>query len=150
MNSESETEDQLTRMLIYDEGFRDTPYRDTEGFLTIGIGFCLDRITMPIGVAKYWLSLIIEDIRQQISDHDDLNTTFQQLDPIRQLAILNMCYQMGVSGVASFRNMWAALREKNFELAAREASLSQWARQTPTRAKRIAGVIRTGTLDEYR
>ena len=44
MNSNTE---QLEIMLIRDEGFRGELYQDTEGFNTIGIGFCLDRIRMP-------------------------------------------------------------------------------------------------------
>lgn len=148
-NTEEPVSDQLTRMLIYDEGFRERLYKDTEGFNTIGIGFCLDRIEMPIEVAKFWLILILADIEEQLETYDDLNTTYQALDIIRKLAILNMCYQLGVSGCGGFRNMWAALKEGDYDTAAREAALSDWARQTPTRAKRIASVIKSGTLDAY-
>lgn len=146
MNSNTE---QLETMLIRDEGYRGELYQDTEGFNTIGIGFCLDRIEMPIEVARYWLRLIVEDLYIRIQDRSDIGPVFQQLDEVRQLAILNMCYQMGVSGCAGFRNMWSYLRDKDYYNAAREALNSTWAKQTKFRANRISEVIRTGTLESY-
>ena len=139
----------LQKMLIYDEGFRDTAYRDTEGFLTIGIGFCLDRIKMPMAVAKFWLNLIMKDIERQLQSREQLFRIYKKLDSIRKMAVLNMCYQMGVEGVAGFTNMWRYLEKQDYDNAAREAALSTWARQTPSRAKRIAAVIKTGTLNSY-
>ena len=56
----------LADLIIQDEGFIDKLYKDTEGYWTIGIGFCLDRIRMPKKVAIVWLDLIIDEIYIQL------------------------------------------------------------------------------------
>ena len=104
---------------------------------------------MPKKVAVVWLDLIIDDIYNQLEHCEDIYCIFETLNSERKLAILNMCYQMGVRGVHGFINMWAALKTGDYEEAAREALDSVWYTQTPTRARRVAEVIRTGTLDSY-
>ena len=146
MNSNTE---QLEIMLIRDEGFRGELYQDTEGFNTIGIGFCLDRIRMPEKVARFWLRLLLEGIKSHISQCDDIYPIYKDLNPERQLAILNMAYQMGVTGVRGFRKMWGYLETGDYYNAAREALDSVWATQSNLRANRISEVIRTGTLESY-
>jgi lysozyme len=45
---------------------------------------------------------------------------------------------MGVNGLMKFRNLWAAIEPGNFQQAYLEALDSNWYRQTPSRAKRVA------------
>ena len=56
--------------------------------------------------------------------------------------IVEMCYQMGVSGVSKFKKALGALEWGNYQLAADELLDSKWARQTPNRAKRLSDIIR--------
>lgn len=137
----------LEDMIIFDEGFRDTIYRDTEGFLTIGIGFCLDRIRMPENVARFWLEEILADTLEHLESTDDIFPIFEKLDTYRKMAIINMCYQMGVRGVHGFRNMWAALKKEDYDEAYREGKESSWYRQTPERAERVLQVLKTNDLN---
>ena len=141
--------DKLIKMIRKDEGFRGRPYTDSEGLLTIGIGFCIDRAPLPETVGLYWCGYILDNIQNRISTSQFAGQTFNRLSEPRQWAILNMCYQMGVTGVCRFFNMWAALDVEDYGKAAKEALDSVWAHQTPKRAKRISEIIRTGKITGY-
>ena len=53
--------------------------------------------------------------------------------------------QMGVEGLAGFKNTLALISQENFAAAASSMLMSKWARQTPNRAKRHADVMRSGS-----
>lgn len=164
MNSET-----LYRMLLADEGKRLDIYQCSLGYWTIGIGFlitkdpnivnraqaiaCLDkmlgrktqgRITDQECQRLYEQS--ISDILRTLPSYPELNKVYLKLDSVRQMAILNMCFQLGVNGVARFKKMLANLSRQQFELAAVEALNSNWHKQTPNRAKRVARVLETGRI----
>ena len=138
----------IISMLKHDEGFRDKPYMDTEGLLTLGFGFCLDKTPLPEKVADFWLMTILKEKSADLAA-SPANFIYRELNTPRKCAILNMCYQMGVSGCLEFDNMWTALSASNWDGASQEALSSRWAEQTPKRARRIAEVIRTGSLKNY-
>jgi lysozyme len=59
-------------------------------------------------------------------------------------ALMNMNFNMGITRLLGFRKMIAALIDKNYNKAAREALDSKWATQVGQRAKDIALMIRQG------
>jgi lysozyme len=130
--------------LVKDEGWRQDLYKDHLGFYTIGYGFMVDpakngRIPRP--VADFWLRWEIEDRRRQLNA---ALPWFSRLPDGVTAALLNMAYQLGVNGVLRFRKMLAALQLGQYARAADEALDSNWARQTPARARRVAALIRGG------
>ncbi len=139
----------LLDMIEQDEGYRDTVYMDSEGYQTIGLGFCLDKMPMPREVADFWCNLILTQRHKQILIATHFGTVFKNLNPARQCAILNMSYQLGISGLFKFKNMWDALAVSDYQKASLEAMDSVWATQTKNRARRIAEVLRTGTMRPY-
>ena len=149
MKYQSNADERLVAMVKSDEGFEPRYYTDTEGFLTIGIGFCLDKTQMPEKVSDYWCGYILDGLHQRLKENPSVGQTYTDMDKVRKWAICNMCYQMGLTGVCSFLNMWAALDDRDYKAAADHALDSLWAHQTPNRAKRVAAVIRTGNLDSY-
>ena len=140
----------LVNMVRQDEGFRSNLYTDSEGYRTIGIGFCLDKAPLPEPVALYWCGYILDNLRRRLETNPSIGQTYQQLNEPRQWAVCNMSYQIGVAGVCDFLNMWAALDVEDYSKAAAEALDSVWAHQTKARAQRIAEIIRTGKLKGYR
>ena len=138
----------VVSILKHDEGFRESPYTDTEGRLTIGYGFCLDTNPMPESVADYWMLIILKAISKELAQ-SRFNSVYRELSTNRKAAILNMCYQMGVGGCLEFSRMWKNLAAADYEEASQEALNSLWARQTPYRATRVAEVIRTGSMKNY-
>lgn len=133
---------EAAQQLYRDEGWRPYAYRDHLGFLTLGYGFLIDerkggRIPQP--VADFWLRWEIEDRRQQLRDRLPF---YEHLPQQVQVALINMAYQLGVPGLLNFRRMLAALSRGDRVAAAEEALDSQWAKQTPKRAARVAAAIR--------
>lgn len=125
-----------------DEGWRPEPYQDHLGFWTIGYGFLIDArksVSLPPTVGEFWLEYLVTE-RQKALDAA-LPWLADQPEAVRR-ALVNMAYQLGVSGVLNFRKMLDALKAGNRTLAANEALDSRWARQTPARARRVALRIR--------
>ena len=52
--------------------------------------------------------------------------------------VMEMCYQLGVTGVSKFKKTIAYLQDKRWEEASVEMLDSLWARQTPNRAKELS------------
>ena len=136
----------LTDMLISDEGLRLKPYHCTANKLTIGIGRNLDDVGITEDEARYLLANDIKRVEQALAR----DRVFVALDDNRRIALTNMAFQLGVAGCLSFRKMWSALADEDWQRAHDEALNSRWAKQTPARAKRIAAILLTGTLDSYK
>ena len=136
--------DKMKRELLRDEGFRRAAYRDHLGYLTIGIGRMIDKrrgggITRD--EAAYLLASDLAKIEVAL---DARIPWWRGAAPPRQRALLNMAFQMGVSGLMKFKRTLAAAERGDWNQAATNALKSRWARQTPARAKRVAALMRRG------
>jgi lysozyme len=74
---------------------------------------------------------------------------FQNLDDIRQSALINMCFNMGWSRLSGFHKMLAAISVGNWQAAHDEALNSDWAKDFPIgvgteRSNEIADMLLTG------
>jgi len=134
----------LKKQLLRDEGVVKHAYRDHLGYLTIGVGFLIDERrggAMPDAVIDFWLDYEIDQRRNALKS---ILPFFNALDEVRQDALVNMAYQLGVNGLLGFNRTLHYLQRGDYELAAKEALDSNWAKQTPERAARIAKQIATG------
>ena len=120
------------------EGFNHLAYRDSEGKLTIGWG----RNIEDRGITKEEAEFMLEnDI--QIAYNDLKGFTWYLLAPDGvKRALVNMCYNMGISRLLNFKKMIQALIKRDYTQASLEALDSQWAKQVGQRAKDIAVMIR--------
>lgn len=143
--------------LAFHEGCVLTPYRDHLGYWTIGIGRCYEK--NPITpeeeyvIGKCWKKgitkngayyLLRNDIKKTLRELTEQVPFFDELSDERQYALLDMGFQLGVRGVLKFRKMMSALGVGNYEEARRQCLDSNYARQTPKRANRIANCLATG------
>ena len=135
----------LTDMLIAEEGLELKPYRCTANKLTIGVGRNLEDTGITRDEALYLLNNDIKRVEAALMS----SGTFNALDDVRKMAIINMAFQLGVRGCFNFKRMWAALADKNWPLARAEALNSRWAIQTPNRARRIAAILLSGKIEGY-
>lgn len=138
-------------ILEKEEGYREFPYLCSEGYPTIGIGMRigpkgadLKMYTFSISAqaAKAWC----EDRVRTIDINMMKYPFYRGLDTNRKAIIISMSYQLGIVGVLKFKNMVAALEEKDYTRASIEALDSKWARQTPARAARHAESLKTGIV----
>ena len=121
------------------EGFVEHVYKCTEGFDTIAYGFAIKDLEIPEHIAEELLILKLEKLQR------NANARFKWLEDMPQevqAVILNMCYQLGVTGVSKFRKAISALQEGEWHEAADEMLDSLWARQTPNRAKELSNIVR--------
>jgi len=148
----------LITELIRDEGARLTPYRDSRGYLTTGIGRCLDtrpfspeecRIIGHDGREKpltydqaRWL--LGNDVARTVADLDRELPWWRMLSGVRQRVIANMGYNLGVGKLCGFLNTLKAVREQRWDDAAHGMLASLWAKQVGQRAVRLADMMRKG------
>jgi lysozyme len=133
---------ELRTLIMACEGYRRKPYHCTAGKLTVGYGRNLDDVGIDQEEARY---LLDRDINKVILDLA-LFPWFESLDAVRQRALINMQFQLGLGGFHAFQKMLVALAKKDYETAAHEMLDSKWARSdTPARAKAMAEMVRTGT-----
>lgn len=133
----SKLEDQL----IKHEGYRQFPYHDTVGKLTIAIGRNLDDVGISSEEAKY---LLKNDIQKCIKQLNDGFYWFSDLGLVRQDALINMCFNLGFTRLNGFRNMLLAFAEGDYDEAAKQALDSKWATQVGKRSQDIAYMIKEG------
>jgi len=68
----------------------------------------------------------------------------EHMPPGFREAISNMVFQMGATGVARFEDMWAAVRNGDWQGVLREMKDSAWAKsQTPDRADQVIAMARS-------
>lgn len=130
----------LKKLLIAHEGCKQFPYVDTVGKVTIGIGYDLtDR-----GLPQQWIdSQFAEDVDFHYKNCSDL-LWFSALNADRQLAILDMSYNLGFKKMLEFVDMIDALSKGYYDVAAKEMLDSEWAKQVGNRAIQLANIVRTG------
>lgn len=149
-------------LLGYEEGWREKPYIDSEGYPTVGFGFLIGpkgaplsdyTFTLPRTAGEVWMRCKLDEICVQADKYVQLNRALQALaaraigslynDP-RCAVLLSMCYQMGVVGVSKFTNTLDFMAAGDYTKAAVNMLASKWATQTPNRAKRHAKQMQTG------
>lgn len=153
MTNTSAPRDVLRQDLIRDERLRLKPYLDccgkywrectcaTKGKLTIGVGRNLDDVGISGGEA---LALLDNDIDASVRACVASFAWFPALDPVRQGALVNMTFNLGIDGVKGFPQMIAAIARKDYATAADQMLRSKWAQEVGARASRLASEMRTG------
>lgn len=130
----------LIQWIKNDEGLKLHPYLDSLGICTIGYGRNLKSRGITQEEAQY---LLLNDIKQCKINLSNFHWYVNQPPGVRN-ALVNMCFNLGLSRLLKFKNMIKALENKDYDKAANEALNSKWANQVKNRAARIANVIRDG------
>lgn len=150
---------EIIKILKFEEGYRAKPYIDTEGYPTVAYGIKLGPRGCPIEnytfavpevVGSVWLETLLSNNRLQMNAIPGIVDALRHCNEPRSDILYSMAWQMGVEGLAGFKNMLALISQENFTAAASSMLMSKWARQTPNRAKRHADVMRSGSYDSYR
>lgn len=149
---------QIIPLLNYEEGYREKPYIDTEGYPTVACGIKIGpkgaslsnyTFSVPRIVGDAWLDLFVKSTANKMNDNPSIVAALKACNPARRDILVSMAYQMGVNGLASFKNTLAMVATGNYSGAANGMLSSLWAKQTPNRAKRHAEVMRTGEMTVY-
>lgn len=134
----------LTKWLEQDEGCRLKPYYCTAGKLTIGVGRNLE----DSGVSKAEAQFLLEnDLVRIIRELDEMLPFWRELSENRQMALINMAFNLGTFGLTRFTKTIAHLEAGEFDSAGDEMLRSRWATQVGDRAHRISRVIKTDEIE---
>ena len=68
---------------------------------------------------------------------------FKDVNDKAKGVIVNMCYQLGLSGFSKFKKTIYLLETEQYEDASVEMLDSLWAKQTPNRAKELSETLRS-------
>ena len=131
----------LISMLKRHEGFRGKPYRCTAEKLTIGYGRNLDDVGISQEEAEF---LLASDVRQATNDAHDIFPGILDYTENRQIALINMTFNLGKTRLRKFRKMIDAVNRDDWGSAAIEATDSLWYRQVGARAVELVNLLREG------
>lgn len=133
---------QIKRMIERNEGRKAHPYHDQVGKLTIGVGRNLTDNGLDDQEIDFLLNNDIEDARRFLTSYP----WFIKLAWPRQMALIDMVFNLGPAAFGRFKTMLRYLAEGNYDAAADEIGNSLWARQVPARAYRDEQQLRTGEI----
>lgn len=132
----------LKQLLVKHEGYKNFPYLDTEGNITIGIGYNLTSRGLP----DTWINhQYEEDVKYFHEKLLEDYPWYEHLDDIRKMVLINMCF-MGYRKFQSFKKMINCLSLGDYRGAAREMMDSKWAEQVKSRANQIAVMMLSGEM----
>ena len=121
------------------EGFRAKVYKDTLDFDTIGYGFAIKDLVLDEDIANIILQrkleALIRGIEFKFGWYADLPKAVKDV-------VIEMCYQMGITGFSKFKKTIKHLKNEEWELAASEMLISRWHEQTPLRSKTLSDRLR--------
>lgn len=154
----------LDDQLILEERLLLVAYRDTRGFLTVGVGRNLD--TNPLTTSEIAVcgsngrSGPISRAGAIVCLHNDEDKIFaalnahapwwKELNEIRARVMADLCFNMGwrsadgKHGLSTFHNFLLDMQEGSFDLAADELKASKWYGEVGTRGKRLEMMVATG------
>ena len=133
----------LIEMLKLHEGVRSHVYLCSAGYETLGVGRNISDSGLGLSDDEidYLLNNDIERVRQELTD---AYFWFPALNEARQDAMIDMCFNLGLTRLRGFVNALEAMSREQFDVAADEFMDSKWAKQVGTRALRVTEMIRDG------
>lgn len=134
--------DDIRELLIAHEDKRLSPYMDTVGKLTIGVG----RNLSSNGISEDECMLMLDnDIARAIDDVKYLFSCYDSLDRPRQLVLISMAFNLGRLKLSKFVRFIWAVHQKDYETAYAEMVDSRWYEQVGSRGVQLARTMRSGT-----
>jgi lysozyme len=137
----------LKTHLVVDEGVKLHAYQDSLGFWTIGVGRLIDaRRGGGISYAEA-LDLLDNDIEKHWRELVERLPWVLTLDVVRQVALANLVFNLGVDGLAKFVNTLAAVKRGDWSSAANGLRNSRWYTQVQrSRSERIIYMVLKGEV----
>ena len=141
--------DAITRRLKKAEGYSLTPYKDTNGYWTIGRGHRIRKHFKPN--LKWTHEEVEEQFRRDVYAASDefmrvKRKLYPALDVVRSEACVEMIFWMGLRGFLGFKEMQKALAIGDYILAGLELYNSKIGRDQKLRgrARRLAQTLWEG------
>ena len=121
------------------EGYVGVVYKDSLGIDTIGYGFAIKDLELDEDICDIILERKLKNLNDRVRVRFEW---YRYMPPQIQDVIMEMCYQLGVTGFSKFKKTILFLQNKQFHDASQEMLDSLWARQTPNRAKELSNRVK--------
>ena len=139
----------LKNKIKRNEGFRNKPYLDSLGNLTIGYGHLIikkeENIFQTKFSKKFLSNLFDKDFRKALTDYKKNFNYKKHTKEIKEV-LIEMIFQLGIKKQKKFIKMNKHIQNNDIFLAALEMKNSLWYKQTP---KRVDGLINLLLKKEY-
>ena len=129
----------LLDRIKHHEGFRSKVYKCTEGYDTIGYGFAIKDLELDEDISEMILMQKLDNLMTRIGK---TFVWWRSADSTVKDVVVEMCYQLGVSGFSKFKKTIDHLENKRYGKASVEMLDSKWSRQTPNRALELSNLIK--------
>lgn len=133
--------EKLLESIKINEGFEPRVYKDTLGIDTIGYGFAIKDLYLDEDIAQQILEKKVNKLLKVVDSRFDWFKFMP--DEIKEV-VVEMCYQLGVTGFSKFKKTIKLLSDRNFTKASTEMLDSLWAKQTPNRALKLSNIVKEG------
>ena len=130
-------------LYVYDDatGNLIKPGSHVLGNPTIGVGRNLSGNGITPAESAY---LLANSINLAIGNITQALPWANNLDPVRQRVLVNMCFNMGIGGLLGFPHFLTAMQAGNWQTAAQEMQNSAWWKQVGQRAVRLQYMVLNG------
>jgi len=132
----------LSDQLRIHEGVRKHVYLCSAGYETIGVGRNIAE--SGLGLSDDEIDYLLENDIQRCYRELLVFPWFIDLEPVRQDAMVNLCFNLGITTLKKFSNALASMEAGAYSDAAEHFLDSRWASQVGNRAQEVAHMIRTG------
>ena len=138
------------------EGFSAVPYYCPSNRLTQGYGRNLE--VHPLSeeekaelasdgsvseeVAERWAIKELYECEEKLNS----NIIYQKQSDVRKAVLLDMCFNIGYTGLMKFKKMWFALGNKDYAEASRQMKDSAWYTQVGNRSKRNVEIMASNQI----
>tara|TARA_Y100000385_G_scaffold107460_1_gene111579 strand:- start:147 stop:575 length:429 start_codon:yes stop_codon:yes gene_type:complete len=129
------------KQMRFHEGVKNKVYKDHLGIETIGVGRNLVDRGLSDEEVDYLLSNDITIVENEL---DNGLSWWRDLDEVRQRALADLAFNMGIPRLHGFVKMLDGLQRRDYHAAADELLDSKYAKQVGARSERVAAMIRTG------
>jgi lysozyme len=130
----------LVTRLIDEEGLRLTPYIDSVGKTTLGIG----RNLSDVGISKKEaIYLCMNDIDNAISALRTNLSYFDSLPDIVQFVLADMTFNMGIYRLLQFKKTLSLIQNGDYKGASVEMLNSTWSKQVGVRALNLSNLLKS-------
>jgi len=134
-------------MIKRHEGVETHCYKDHLGLETIGVGRCIAEGSL--GLSDDEIDYLLDnDIVRCIKELTRSLPWFSSLDEVRKEALIDLCFNLGLTRLLGFKKALAAVEVSDWDTAKVELLDSRWATQVGNRAQEIAEMIRSGVYQQ--
>ena len=134
---------QLVEMIKRHEGVKSKVYLCSAGYETIGVGRNISE--SGLGLSDDEIDYLLQNDIQRVKEElEETYFWFGALNEARQDAMIDICFNLGLTRLRGFVKALEAMSREQFDIAADEFMDSKWAQQVGTRAIRVTEMIRGG------